>query len=75
LRAQYQAHFGDLKLVGAADAESKAAVFCRLKFGWRSFPPDADAADVFKQNNPWKQAEFGTKAPGMDWNSYFTSAG
>ena len=33
--------------------------------------PDADAADVFKQNNPWKRADFDVKAPGMDWDAYF----
>lgn len=37
--------------------------------------PDADAADVFKQNNPWKRADFGVKAPGMDWDAYFRAAG
>jgi predicted metalloendopeptidase len=36
---------------------------------------DADAADVFKQNNPWTRSEFTAKAPGMDWNAYFKSAG
>ena len=28
-----------------------------------------------KANNPWKMSEFSTKAPGMDWNSYFAGAG
>ena len=41
----------------------------------RSHAPDADAADVFKQNNPWKRADFSVKAPGMDWDAYFKSAG
>jgi predicted metalloendopeptidase len=41
----------------------------------RSHAPDADAADVFKQNNPWKRADFGGKAPGMDWDAYFRAAG
>ncbi len=51
-------------------------MFCRLKSGSRkSHAPDSDAADVFKQNNPWKRADFGVKAPGMDWDAYFKSAG
>jgi putative endopeptidase len=77
LRAQYQAHMAAiLKLAGAANAESKAAGILSLEIRMaQAFAPDADAADVFKQNNPWKRAEFGTKAPGMDWSSYFTSAG
>src|SRR5262249_21598538 len=37
--------------------------------------PDSDAADVFKQNNPWNRADFGVQAPGMDWDAYFTAAG
>ena len=27
----------------------------------QAFAPDADAADVFKQNNPWKRADFGVR--------------
>ena len=47
-----------------------------MKFGSRKpTPRTADAADVFKQNNPWKRADFGVKAPGMDWDAYFTAAG
>jgi predicted metalloendopeptidase len=37
--------------------------------------PDADGADVFKQNNSWKRADFNVKAPGMDWGAYFAAAG
>jgi putative endopeptidase len=40
----------------------------------QAFAPDADAADVAKQNNPWKRADFGVKAPGIDWVAYFRSA-
>jgi putative endopeptidase len=41
----------------------------------QSHAPDSDAADVFKQNNPWKPGDFNSKAPGMDWLAYFASAG
>jgi len=41
----------------------------------QAFAPDSDAAEVFKQNNPWKRADFDTKAPGLDWNAYFQSSG
>ena len=77
LRAKYQAHIGAiLKLAGVADAERKAAGILALEIRMaQAFAPDADAADVFKQNNPWKRSEFAVKAPGMDWNAYFTSAG
>ena len=77
LRAQYQTHIAAvLKLAGVADAESKAARVLSLEIRIaQAFAPDADAADVFKQNNPWKRGDFGVKAPGMDWDAYFKSAG
>jgi putative endopeptidase len=77
LRAQYQAHIAALlRLAGIADSESKAAGILALEIRIaQTHAPDADAADVFKQNNPWKRADFEVKAPGMDWNAYFTAAG
>jgi putative endopeptidase len=77
LRAQYQAHIAAiLKLEGIADPETKAARILSLEVKIaQSHAPDSDAADVFKQNNPWKRADFSVKAPGMDWGAYFTSAG
>src|SRR5262249_34274743 len=41
----------------------------------QAFAPDSDAADVFKQSNLWTRADFGSKAPGLDWDAYFQSAG
>jgi predicted metalloendopeptidase len=77
LRAQYKAHIAAiLKLAAIADAESKAARILSLEIQIaQSHAPDSDAADVFKQNNPWKRSDFDVKAPGMDWNSYFLAAG
>jgi predicted metalloendopeptidase len=77
LRARYQAHIAAiLKLAGIADSEAKAANILSLEIKIaQSHAPDADAADVAKQNNPWKRADFSTKAPGMDWAVYFASAG
>lgn len=77
LRAQYQSHIAAiLKLANVDDAETKAARILSLKIRMaQSHAPDADAADVFKQNNPWKRADFSVKAPGMDWDAYFTAAG
>ncbi len=76
LRAQYQAHIAAiLKLAGVADSASKAAGILSLEIRMaQTHAPDSDAADVFKQNNPWKRADFGVKAPGMDWDAYFKSA-
>ena len=41
----------------------------------KAHAPDSDAADVFKQNNPWKRIDFAVKAPGMNWDAYFEAAG
>jgi putative endopeptidase len=75
-RAQYQAHIAAvLKLAGVADSAAAAARVLALEVELaRSHAPDSDAADVFKQNNPWKRSDFDTKAPGMDWDSYFKAA-
>jgi putative endopeptidase len=77
LRSQYQAHISAiLKLAGVVDSEARAAKLLAIEIQMaRAHAPDVDAADVFKQNNVWKRADFGVKAPGMDWNTYFESAG
>jgi putative endopeptidase len=77
LRAQYQSHIAAiLKLAGVADSGTKAARILALEVRIaQAHAPDSDAADVFKQNNPWKRTDFDAKAPGMDWNAYFKSAG
>src|SRR5581483_4825798 len=77
LRSKYQAHIAAvLKLLGIADPETRAAHVLSLEIRMaQAFAPDADAADVFKQNNPWKYADFPIKAPGMDWDAYFKAAG
>jgi putative endopeptidase len=77
LRSKYQTHIARmLKLAGASDTDSRAAAVLSLEVRIaQAFAPDSDAADVSKQNNPWKRADFEVKAPGLDWNAYFQSAG
>ncbi|HKV77151.1 MAG TPA: M13 family metallopeptidase [Candidatus Sulfotelmatobacter sp.] len=77
LRDHYRAHIAAmLKLAGIDDVETRASRILTLEIQIaRTHAPDADAADVFKQNNPWKRAGFGTKASGMDWDAYFQAAG
>ena len=60
LRARYLAHIAAvLKLAGVADPNASAARVLELETEMaRSHAPDADAADVFRQNNPWKRADF-----------------
>ena len=77
LRSKYQAHIAAvLKLAGFSDSENRAARVLTLETRIATtFAPDSDAADVFKQNNLWKRRDFDHKAPGMDWEAYFKSAG
>jgi putative endopeptidase len=76
-RAKYQSHIRKmLKLAGVDDPNGKASRILSLEIQIaKAFAPDADAADVFKQNNLWKRAYFDAKAPGMDWKAYFKAAG
>jgi putative endopeptidase len=77
LRSQYQTHIARvLKLAGVTNTESRAQAILSLEIRIaQTFAPDSDAADVFKQNNSWKRADFDAKAPGLDWKEYFQSAG
>jgi predicted metalloendopeptidase len=77
LRSQYWAHIAAvLGFAGIPDRGSRAKAVLSLEIGIaQSFAPDSDAADVFKQNNPWKRADFDNQAAGLDWNSYFQAAG
>ena len=77
LRDQYRSHVAAmLKLAGIDDVETKAARILTLEIQIaKTHAPDADGADAFKQNNPWKLTDFGRKAPGMDWDAYFQAAG
>ncbi len=76
LRTQYRSHIAAmLKLAGFTDSEAKAANILSLEIQIaQSHAPDSDAADVYKQNNPWKRSDFRVNAPGMDWDAYFKAA-
>ena len=76
LRKHYLAHIqAILKLAGDADPANNSARVLALEVRMaEAFAPDSDAADAFKQN-PWKRADFAAKAPGLDWDAYFQSAG
>lgn len=77
LRRQYQSHIAAmLNLAGICDSESKAARILALEIRMaKAHAPDSESADVFKQNNPWKRADFDLKAPGLEWHEYFKAAG
>ena len=77
LQARYLAHIGTiLKLANVADAEAKAARIYELeKKIAGTHASREESADVHKANNPWTMKDFAAKAPGLNWNGYFTAAG
>jgi predicted metalloendopeptidase len=76
IRAQYLAHVtAMLKLAGEADAPAKAAAVVDLETRIAKAHVSREATnDVLKGNNHWSRAEFGTKAPGLDWEAFFAAA-
>lgn len=76
-RTAYLAHIGKmLELAGVANAEAKAPRIMALETKIaQSNASRSDSDDIQKGNNPWARADFAAKAPGLDWNAYFTAAG
>jgi Predicted metalloendopeptidase len=77
LQAKYRAHIvAVLKLAHVSGAVAKAARIYDLErkiaeaHGSRT-----DSEDVHKANNPWPMSEFSSRAPGLDWRTYFEAAG
>ena len=77
LRTKYQQHIAAmLKLAGYADFDARAAMVFALESAIaQSHAPREDSANVQKANNNWTMKDFASKAPGMDWNAFFTAAG
>jgi putative endopeptidase len=73
---KYKAHIlSVLKLASIADADAKAGRIYDLEYQIAQKHADrAESGEVHKANNPWKMADFSTKAPGIDWSSYFQAA-
>ncbi|WP_443750260.1 M13 family metallopeptidase [Asticcacaulis solisilvae] len=77
LRTKYQAYIAtELKLAGLTDADARAArIFALETKIAQTHASREDSEDVQKANNPWTRADFAAKAPGLDWDAYFKSAG
>ena len=77
LREKYRAHvIAMLKLAQLSEPEARADRIIALEHAiaekhWTL----AEDQEVRKANNPWKQADFATKAPGLDWTEFFKAAG
>lgn len=77
LLADYQTHVAAmLKLAGFSDPETRATHVVELEHAIAQCHRTlADNEDIHKANNTWTQADFSTKAPGLDWAEYFRAAG
>jgi len=77
IQEKYQAHVARMmKLAGFSDPDARAARIIALEHRIAETHVSlADEQDVRKANNPWKQADFAAKAPGLDWKEYFRAAG
>jgi len=77
VRDKYTPHIVKvLELAGIADANARAArIFDLEKRMATAHAPRIDAFDVQKADNHWSRKDFDTKAPGLDWQTYFTAAG
>jgi putative endopeptidase len=77
LQSKYKTHIANvLKLAGIADAEAKAARIYDLEAKIAAVHATREeSADVSKANNPWKTTDFAKQAPGLDWATYFKTAG
>ncbi|HLK34572.1 MAG TPA: M13 family metallopeptidase [Terriglobales bacterium] len=77
LRAQYQTHVATmLRLAGFNDSAARASRVVDLEHAIAEKHLSlAENQDIHKANNPWSQADFSAKAPGLDWAEYFAGAG
>jgi putative endopeptidase len=76
MRGKYQAHVAKvLTLAGIADADAKAARIVALETAIaRVHATQEQTNDIKAGANYWQRGEFATKAPGMDWDAFFTGA-
>jgi endothelin-converting enzyme/putative endopeptidase len=77
IRSKYQTHVSAmLKLAGFTDVDARAARIVELEHAIaQTHLSLAENQDVHKANNTWQQADFATKAPGLDWAEFFRGAG
>jgi putative endopeptidase len=77
VRTAYCAYVGKIfTLAGLSDPDARADRVIALEMKIAAAHLDnVTAQDIHKANNPWKQSDFATKAPGIDWAAFFASAG
>ena len=77
LRTKYKAHIvAMLKLAGYDEPGARAQRIFALEHAIAEKHLSlAENEDMAKANNPWKRSDFLSKAPGLDWDEYFSGAG
>jgi putative endopeptidase len=77
IRSKYQTHVATmLRMAGFSDADARATHIVELEHAIaEKHVPFADEQDIHTANNTWKQADFASHAPGLDWAEYFRGAG
>ncbi len=77
VRAKYKAHVAAMfRLAGLSDPEARAIRVLSFETAIAKLQISlADSEDIHKANNPWRLADFSTKAPGLDWPEFFHAAG
>lgn len=77
VRAKYAAHMTAMfRLAGLSNPAQRAQHVLALETAIARVQLTlADCEDIHRANNLWKTADFATKAPGLDWASFFGAAG
>ena len=77
VRAKYEVHVANmLKLAGASDPQGAARRIVDLeKRIAQAHWTVAQSESAKAGNNHWKRSDFPAKAPGLDWDAFFASAG
>ncbi|MCK9538833.1 M13 family metallopeptidase [Dokdonella sp.] len=77
LRGQYASYIARLfELAGIDAGADKAARILALETAMaRVHASQVETNDVQRGANPWLRADFARRAPGLDWDAFFTAAG
>jgi len=79
LREAYKAHIAKVLVLAGqpeADAQAQAARILALETAIAKVHASQEQTNNVKAGaNAWKQADFATKAPGLDWAAFFDAAG
>jgi len=77
IRTAYRAYLAQLmQLAGLSDPQARAERVFALETKIAAAQADIiTSQDAHKGDNPWTRADFATRAPGMDWTTFWTAAG